>query len=115
MDYMRRFLDSLDYMRLPEDPILTYDYHLEECVNREYIYLLIDKETYRAHKCDANQLDVYQQEISLRTHMLRLVRYRKQNDPGNCLYDWQIQILEKDMSRYCYLLEELREKVRCRP
>jgi hypothetical protein len=47
--------------------------------------------------------------------MLRLVRYRKQNDPGNCLYDWQIQILEKDVSRYCYLLEELREKVRCRP
>jgi hypothetical protein len=103
MDCMRR----LCYARVPEDPILTYEAYLEEYVGKQYAYLLLDKATYQSHKCDANLSDVYQQEIILRDEMLRLVRYRRGNDPLNPLYDMQIQILEKDMSRYRYLLDEL--------
>lgn len=105
----------LSYARVADDDTHTYEAQLEECVSKQYVYLMLDKATYQAHKCDENLDDVYQQEIFLRYDMLRLVNHRKLHNPTNPLYDLQIQILEKDMSRYLYLIDELRDRLRTSP
>ncbi len=112
MEYMKQFFNSLSYARLEDDEFHTYEAYLDNYVNKQYVYLMLDKATYQAHKCDENLYDVYQQEIILRYDMLRLVQHRRTHNPSNPLYELQIQILEKDTSRYLYLLDELRERLR---
>ncbi len=106
-----RFLTG-HYRSLPEREVDIYEDQLQEYVNREYLYLLLDKNTYGDYKCDVNLLDVYEQEIRVREAMMVLIHHKISHTTDNQIFKDQFQILEKDISRFHYLADELKTRLR---
>ena len=96
------------------DPGMDYEKILEQRVHTEALYLFIDKDMYREDKSDANLWSVYAQEIRFRVHGLAFFNFKRLSDPQNQVLLQQIQILEKEKSRFQYLSEELADKLNSR-
>jgi len=93
-------------LELPTPILMSYDSILEDRLRREIVYLLLDRETYANNKCDINLLELYEQEVRVRTTAIYLLRHKQCLDSQ---WDGHLQWLWSERSRYEYLAEELYE------
>jgi len=98
-----------------QDPQLDYERILEQRLHKEALFLLMDRVSYMEHKSNLNLWGLYAQEIRVRTEGEALLRFKLSLAGADPLYAHQLQILEKEKSRFIYLLDELTEKIRTSP
>jgi len=99
-----RCLDCEDSDVMPQH--WSYDAVLEDRLRSEAVYVLMDRDTYAAHKCDVNLLELYEQEIRVRKAAVLLLRHKSMLDSR-----WlgQIQWLQSEVSRFEFLADALYE------
>lgn len=82
---------------------------LESRLHKETLYLMLDQDTYRSHKTDANLLSLYEQEVKVRMAYVEILKER----PLLCEEEAaQLQAIENEISRYSYLCIECVDRLK---